>query len=149
MKTLFAYLGMLLLIPFVSQSQAIDHSLGNDWAFRQAIAQAIRYPAAAQRAEKVAKVYVEFNVDHQGKVIDVQVLNQANVDVSFQEEVNRLMKQLPAQKQTYTGTYVLPIIFELEGTGRVVKPREEDASFIQSLRKESLLEGAYVIAYVK
>ncbi|QHV95758.1 TonB family protein [Spirosoma endbachense] len=148
MKTLVVYLGILLLSPYLSNGQVIDRSLGNDPDFRQAFSQLIRYPAAAQRAEKVAKAYVEFKVDSQGKVTDVQVLNQANVDASFKEEVNRLMSQLPAQKQAYTGTYVLPIVFELEGSERVIKPQEEERSFIESLPKGLLLEGAYVVAYL-
>ncbi|GAB3944513.1 hypothetical protein GCM10028805_12140 [Spirosoma harenae] len=148
MKTLFGYLGLLFLIPCLSQAQTSDPSLGSDQAFRQAIAKSIRYPAAAQRSEKVAKAYVGFKVDGQGKVTDVQVLNQANVDASFKEEVNRVMSQLHAQKQTYAGTYVLPIAFQLEGTNKVIKPREEDSSFIESLPKSGLLEGAYVVAYL-
>ncbi|GAB3700907.1 hypothetical protein GCM10027592_28370 [Spirosoma flavus] len=148
MKTLFAYLGLLLLIPFLAQAQVTEQTLGSDPAFRQAVGKSIRYPAAARQAEKVAKAYVEFKVDGQGKINDVQVLNQANVDNTFKEEVNRLMAQLPAQNQTYAGTYVLPIVFQLEGSGKVVKPREEGRSFLESLPKMGLLEDAYVIAFL-
>ena len=149
MKTLFAYLVMLLLTASLTHGQAVKSSLANDSNFRQALLKTMRYPIAAQREEKVAKAYVEFKVDNQGKVANIQVLNQANVDVFFKEEINRFMSQLPAQKKTYAGTYVLPVVFELEGTGRVIKPREEDASFVQSLRKELLLKDAYVTAYLK
>ena len=90
----------------------------------------MRYPVAAQRAEKVAKAYVKFNIDSQGKVAAVQVLNKAHVDAFFNEEISRFMNQLPVQKQTYAGTYVLPVVFELEGIGRVIKPREEGANMV-------------------
>lgn len=58
------------------------------------------------------------------------------------------MKLLPVQKQMYAGEYVLPIVFELEGTGKVIKYREEDVTFVQSLNKESLLKEMYVTGYV-
>jgi TonB family protein len=148
MKTLFACSVMLLLTTPLTHGQAVKSSLANDPNFRQALSKTMRYPVAAQREQKVAKAYVEFKVDSRGKVIDVQVLNQANVNAFFKEEIHRFMSQLPAQKQTYAGTYVLPIVFELEGKGGVIKPREEDITFTQSLHKELLLKDAYVTAYL-
>jgi TonB family protein len=149
MKLLFAYLGLFLLTSSLTQGQGIDRSLTNDPAFRQALSKTMRYPVAAQQAEKVAKAYIEFKVDRQGKVTNVQVLNQANVDASFNKEVNRFMSLLPAQKQTYAGTYVLPIVFELEGSDRTIKPHDEARSFLESMAKKSLLDTAYVTAYLK
>lgn len=148
MKTPLIYIGLLLLTPFGSRGQAIRPSLNNDPDFRQALLQAIRYPVAAQQAQKVAKAYVEFTVDHLGKVTQVQVLNQAHVEAVFQEEVNRLMSQLPTQKPAYRGKYVLPLSFELEGHGRTIKSRQEDASFRESLPKQALLQDTFVIAYL-
>lgn len=149
MKTLFACLVCLSLTVSLTHGQVVETSLVNDLDFRQTLSKAIRYPLAAQQAEKVAKAYIEFKVDDQGKVANVQVLNQDNVDSLFTEEINQFMSQLPAQKQTYAGTYILPVVFELEGIGRVIKPREEESSFIQSLQKELLLEDAHITAYIK
>lgn len=149
MKTLVAYSLLLLLTASFTYGQAVKSSLANDSTFRQALLKTMRYPLGALREEKVAKAYIEFEVDRQGKVADVQVLNQAHVDASFYEEINRFMSQLPVRAQTYTGTYILPVMFQLEGTSQLVKPIEEDVSFIQSLPKGSLLENVYVTAYLK
>lgn len=68
MKTLFAYLVFLLLAASFTYGQATNRSLSNDSDFRQSLSKTMRYPVAAQREEKVAKAYVEFKVDGQGKV---------------------------------------------------------------------------------
>lgn len=149
MKILLVSVVLLSLTFSLTQGQSIDRSLASDPAFRQALLKSMRYPAAAQQAEKVARAYVRFKVDGQGKVADVQVLNQANVDASFNKEINRFMSQLPAQKQTFAGTYVLSVVFELEGSSQTIKPREEARSFIESVPKESLLAEVYVTAYLK
>ena len=58
------------------------------------------------------------------------------------------MKLLSVQKPMYAGDYVLPIVFDLEGTGKVIKFREEDVTFVQSLNKESLLKEMHVTGYI-
>ena len=148
MKTLFVCLALVSITASLSHGQIVKSSLANDLDFRQSLPKLMRYPSAAQREEKVAKVYVGFKVDDQGKITDVQVLNKGNVDTSFRQEVGRFMKLLPAQKPMYAGDYILPVVFELEGTGKVIKFREEDATFLQSLNKESLLKEVYVNGYV-
>lgn len=147
MKTLLVSVVLLSLTFSLTQGQSIDRSLASDPAFRQALLKSMRYPLAARQAEKVARAYVRFKVD--GKVADVKVLNQANVDASFNEEINRFMSQLPAQKQTFAGTYVLPVVFELEGSNQTIKPPKEALSFIESVPKESLLAEVYVTGYLK
>ncbi len=148
MKTLFVCLALVSITVSLSYGQVVESSLANDSDFRQSLLKSMRYPLAAQREEKVAKVYVGFKIDNRGKITDIEVLNNDNVDTSFKQEVSRFMKQLPAQKQMYAGDYVLPIVFELEGTSRVIKSREEDATFVQSLNKESLLKEVYVTGYL-
>ncbi|MBD2699523.1 energy transducer TonB [Spirosoma sp. BT702] len=149
MKTLFAYLGMLLMTITLTHGQATKSSLTKDSDFLQLMAKSLRYPQSARQAEKVAKAYIEFKIDDLGKVADISVLNPDNVDTSFKEETKRIMSQLPAQKPIYAGKYVLPVIFVLEGSGRVLKPREEAITFVQSLPKESILSEVYVVGYLQ
>lgn len=148
MKTLFVCLALVSITASLSHGQAVKSSLANDLDFCQSLQKLMRYPSVAQREEKVAKVYAGFKVDDQGKITDIEVLNKGNVDTSFRQEVGRFMKLLPVQKPMYAGDYVLPIVFDLEGTGKVIKFREEDATFVQSLNKESLLKEVYVTGYI-
>ena len=124
-------------------------SLANDLDFRQSLLKLMRYyPSVAQREEKVARVYVGFKVDAQGEITAVEVLNKGNVETYFSQEVSRCMKLLPVQKPLYAGDYVLPIVFDLENVGKVIKSPEKDVTFVQSLNKESLLKEVYVTGYI-
>ncbi|QKZ12793.1 TonB family protein [Spirosoma sp. KUDC1026] len=147
MKTFFASLAFISFTASLSYGQAGKSSLASNSDFPQSLAKLIRYPSSAQREEKVAKAYVGFNVDAQGEITGVAVLNKGNVDPYFRQEVSRAMKLLPAQKPIYAGNYVLPIVFYLEDTGKALKFREEDAAFFQSLKKDSFLNELHVTGY--
>lgn len=147
MKTLFVCLALVLTAASLSYGQAVKSSLANDSEFYQSLLKLIRYPSIGQREGKVAKVYVAFNVDDQGEITDIEVLNKDKMDTYFGLEVERSMKLLPVQKPMYAGDYVLPVVFDLEGAGKVIKFREEDMTFVQSLNKESLLKEVHVIGY--
>jgi TonB family protein len=147
MKTFLACLALISFTASLSYGQTEKSSLANNSDFPQSLAKLIRYPSAAQREEKVAKAYVGFNVDAQGEITGVEVLNKGNVDPYFQQEVDRAMKLLPVQKPIYAGNYVLPIVFDLEDTGKAIKFREEDAAFFQSLKKNSFLKELHVTGY--
>lgn len=148
MKTLLVCLALISITVSMSHGQTVKGSLANDLDFRQSLLKLMRYPSVAQREEKVAKVYAGFKVDDQGKITDIEVLNKGNVDTSFRQEVGRFMMLLPVQKPMYAGDYVLPVVFNLEGTSKVIKFSEEDVTFIQSLNKESLLKEVYVTGYI-
>jgi TonB family protein len=147
MKTLFACLALISVTASLSYGQAVKSSLANDLAFRPSLVKLMRYPAVAQRQQKVAKVYVGFTIDERGTITTIDVLNKSSVDTSFRQEVGRFMKLLPAQKPMYAGSYVLPIVFDLEGTGKGLTFQEENETFFHSVKNSSFLNEVHVIGY--
>ncbi|MBO0951030.1 hypothetical protein [Fibrella forsythiae] len=117
--------------------------------FFEAIAKQIRYPAASSKANKVAKAYVFFSVDDLGKIANVSVLNAANVDALFTEEINRVLTALPPLSQSYAGNYVLPVQFQLEGEHKLIAPLEENSAFVKFVKDKSLLGEVVVVGFTK
>lgn len=155
MKRLFACLLLLFTAVGLSFGQVTKPSLSNDVNFKQSLLKLARYPKTAQEEGKVAKVYVDFKVDRQGRISEVYFLNNNAVDASFTEAVSQLMSQLPTQKSAYAGEYVLPVVFELEGKQgassklTAADRAAYDRTFVQLSHTKSLLGELYVTAYAK
>ncbi|AUD05087.1 energy transducer TonB [Spirosoma pollinicola] len=150
MKTLLASLVITLFTASLSWAQAAESSLNTDLSFRQAL-KSIRYPALAHQPERTAKVYVDFVITKEGKVADVKLLKMGSIDNAFIEEVNRLVAQLPTQKSTYAGEYVLPVVFESHNKPGVYQPTVSDRAafdrtFVQLSHSKALLNELYVAA---
>ena len=91
--------------------------LGGMVAFYQYLAKNIRYPSDARKRKIQGKVYVQFVVDKDGRLIDVQVAK--GIGGGCDEEAVRLVKSAPPWKPgTQRGKpvkvqMVLPITFKL------------------------------------
>ncbi|WP_338868147.1 TonB family protein [Spirosoma sp. SC4-14] len=146
MKTMiFCFLLSLgTAITLLGQNTPAD--LKSEADFMTALMKMARYPRSAQQAGKVAKVYVNFSVETNGHIGNVNVLNENAVDPAFSVAVKQLMSKLPDQKPAYAGAYVLPIIFELEGqNGKTEQPKEGQPLDVPS--GQTLLNELVVVAY--
>jgi protein TonB len=82
------------------------------------IAQNIKYPSAAQRANVSGKVYVKFVVERDGGIGEVNILK--GIGFGCDEETHRVIKSLPKfapGKQNGRNVrvwYTLPVAFQLE-----------------------------------
>jgi TonB family protein len=149
MKTLSIALVLLVGTMSASLGQAKKQLLSKSSEFYQAIGKNVRYPSASSRANNVAKAYVGFNINEQGSIADVVVLNSTNVDSPFSEEIKRVLTKLPAQSQSDAGSYVIPIQFQLETEQKTIQARDENSDFLTSLKDRKILEEVVVVGYAK
>ncbi len=86
-------------------------------ALRQFLAQHLRYPEPALRAEVEGKVFVSFVIRKNGKVTDVKILK--GMGFGTDEETMRVMNTLPNWKPGYQNgkpvdvRYTIPVDFTL------------------------------------
>ena len=124
-------------------------TLGKDQGFFKKIAREIRYPATAQQATKVGKMYAEFMVDREGKITNVSVMNEPALDSAFVQEVVCTMNALPEQNPAYVGAYVLPVTFQLEDkNGGTTKALEADLVAVsEALKTKFVLQDTVIVGY--
>ncbi len=144
MKTLI----LSLVVAALATGQMYAQTLSNDPAFGQMLAKSIRYPALAHQQKKVSEAYVNFNVDSQGKITNVSILNASHVDRSFQQEINRVWQQLPPQDQKYQGDYVLPVSFVLDTNNQLKRADSESAILRQKSGQYTLLKEVVITGYL-
>lgn len=155
MKKLFLCSLLVLSAAVLSFGQAATPSLNTDSTFRHSLLALARYPKTAQEAGKTGRVYVDFTIDTRGQITNIDFLNSNTVDNSFLKAARQLMEQLPVQKPTYAGDYVLPVAFLLEpATGTIHQPSESDRAafdrtFVQLSHSRSLLNELSVMAYAR
>jgi hypothetical protein len=141
-----------LLFYFTASSflwaQIAESSLNHDASFRQSL-KFIQYPLLVEQPTEVAKVYVDFSIDKEGKIGNVKLLKMGSFSNAFVGEVTRLFAGLPAQKNSHAGSYVLPVVFESKPKEGVYQPTVSDRAafdrtFVQLLHSKVLLQELYV-----
>ena len=146
-----AFLSCLLLgfmLTSIASGQPVSHSLSDDPTFARAVGKSIRYPDNARDQQLVAKVYVGFTVDEQGKIGQVKVLNFMDVDINFKQEVINALEKTPNREQGFAGNYILPISFQLEGKDGMKNPKDDDKQLVEKMDKQILLNEVFVIGYM-
>ena len=149
MKTLFVSLLLLLSTLSVSFGQTMEQPLSKAEEFYRTIAKNVRYPVAASRANNVAKAYVNFTINEQGRIADIAVLNTRNVDSPFAEEIKRVLTELPAQSAADTGKYVIPIQFQLETDRKTIQAKDENREFLTALKAKKVLGEVVIIGFTR
>lgn len=143
-----------MLVAFVSiaftWAQVVQTTLNNDPTFREAL-KAVQYPLVAEHPVKDAKVYVDFTVSKEGKISEVKFLKMGSFSDAFMGEVTRLFADLPTQKPTYAGHYVLPVVFEAKSKPGTYQSTASDRAtfdrtFVQLTHLKTVLEELYVAA---
>ena len=90
---------------------------GGQVAFMKYIAKHIKYPSQARRMGIEGKVFVEFIIDKEGRLIDVKAIK--GIGAGCDEEAVRVLKEAPAWKpgkqrgKPVKVKMVLPIYFQL------------------------------------
>jgi hypothetical protein len=148
MKTSISSLLIVLAFSCLSWGQVVESSLNNDISFRQAL-KSVQYPLLATPPAKAAKVYVNFIINKEGKIGEVKLLKMGSFSDAFIGEVTRLFADLPTQKSTYSGEYVLPVVFEAKSKPDVYQPTVSDRAafdrtFVQLSHSKVLLSELYV-----
>lgn len=141
---------LILSVVAIALSMAQIHAqaLSDDLAFGQTVAKSIRYPALAHQQRKVSEAYVNFKVDPKGNIINVSILNAAQVDESFQKEISRVWDQLPQQDQKCQGDYVVPVSFVLDTKNCVKRPNSESSVLNHKPGQYTLLKPVVVTGYL-
>ena len=148
MKPLLASLLITLGFASLSWAQAVEFPLNYDRSFRQAL-KSVQYPLLAEQPAREVKVYVDFTIDRAGKIGEVKLLKMGSFSDAFVGEVIRLFAELPAQKSTYAGEYVLPVVFESKYKPGAYQPTASDRAafdrtFVQLSHSKALLAELYV-----
>lgn len=87
--------------------------LNTDAVFNQAVRERITYPSQAWNKGVYGRVYVGFEIDRNGKVVNVTLLSPGNGGYGFEHAATQSVRKLPVLKPDYAGAYVLPIAFTL------------------------------------
>lgn len=103
--------------PFLVVEQNPDFP-GGTAALQRYLAQNLRYPAPASRANVSGRVFVGFVVNADGSIADVQLLR--GIGFGCDEEAKRVIEQMPQWKpgkqagRAVRVRFTLPIVFALE-----------------------------------
>lgn len=111
--------------------------MGGMTEFYKVIASEIKYPAEARAKGIEGRVFVEFIVDTDGSVYGAHVLK--GIGAGCDEEAARVVALSPAwipgkqSGQIVKQRMVIPIIFKLDGSGKIIEPDQNTNSTLGEL----------------
>ena len=109
----------IIFDPFLVEESALFNGKPPEETFREFMGQNLKYPQIAAENAISGRVFVQFVVNQQGNVIDIQVIR--NVDPLLDNEAMRLIQSTsgmwtPAKQRQkpVKVRYVFPIMFKLQ-----------------------------------
>jgi hypothetical protein len=149
MKLLLAFLFITISLRSFSQpAQPDSNLLDKDPVFRKILSRRLSYPPINAQSGHTKLVYGQFEIDENGHVRNVKIVNPAvgrGYFVNFDVVVEKTLKRLPPLNPRYLGKYMLPVIFALNDlqTGELVTPT--NTNFDGRLANSILLKSVTVI----
>lgn len=90
--------------------------LSADPVFNQLLYTSIKYPNQAWNSSVYGRVYVGFEINESGQLVNINTLSPPNVGFGFDETVKQALRKITRLKPDYKGSYCLPVAFTYTNT---------------------------------
>jgi hypothetical protein len=90
--------------------------LSADPVFNQLLHTSIKYPNQAWNGSVYGRVYVGFEINESGQLVNINTLSPPNVGFGLDDAVKQGLRKITKLKPDYKGTYCLPVAFTYTNT---------------------------------
>ncbi|WP_080236879.1 hypothetical protein [Spirosoma rigui] len=90
--------------------------LSADPVFNQLVHTFIKYPNQAWNSSVYSRIYVGFDINENGQLVNINTLSPPNVGFGFDDAVKQGLRKLSRVNPDYKGTYCLPVAFTYTNT---------------------------------